>query len=355
MRLFLVRRCILFGAHFLGTVMKSDGRAIDILVLGFLCFLLLPIFVAATGLQEAVAGRRTGQAFTLVDGIPEPKLGPSDVLNITVWNGETREEERIRIAQDGTLFIPFGVNQTLNVTGLTSSDLKERIEQELLVYFRQVVVQVVFEEFHSNRAYLLGEVVSGTGQGPGLYALEGRKRVLEFVIEHGGFTSRANLTEIQLNRADGEVVLLNLSDVIFQADESQNPIVNPGDIVWVPSREIGSKNYFVFGEVSRPGVVSAPGDLTLLEVVSLAGSMTLNAERDTVYVARAQGDSNQPEVLKLDLKRLMEKGDFSQNIALQSNEVIFVPQRGLSRFNDVIRAITPIISLVRDTTVITRR
>ena len=279
-----------------------------------------------------------------MDGVPEPKLGPSDVLNITVWNGESREEEEVKVAQDGTVFIPFGVNQTLSVTGLTSTDLKKRIEQEMLVYFRQVVVQVVFEEFRSNRAYLLGEISPGQGQGPGLYSLEGRKRVLEFIIQHGGFTSNASLTQIQLNRSDGDVVLLNLSDVIFQADESQNPIVNPGDIVWVPSKEIGSQNYFVFGEVQDPGVVSAPGDMTLVTAISMAGSMTLNAERDRVYVARAQGVANQPEVLMLDLKRLQEEGDFSQNIALQDNDVIFVPQRGLSRFRDVIAAITPVIS-----------
>ena len=336
--------------------MKSDGRAIDILVLGFLCFFLLPIFVEATGLQEAVAERRTGQAFNIVDGIPEPKLGASDVLSITVWNGETREEEEVKVAQDGTLFIPFGVNRILDTTGLTSSGLKERIEQELLVFFRQVVVQVVFEEFHSNRAYLLGEVAAGAGaEGPGFYSLEGRKRVLEFIIQHGGFTNNANLTQIQLNRADGEVVLLNLSDVIFQGNESQNPIVNPGDIVWVPSKEIGSKSYFVFGEVGAPGVVSAPGDMTLVTAISMAGSMTLHAERDTVYVARAQGFGDQPEVLKLDLKRLQEEADFSQNITLQENDVVFVPQRGLSRFRDVVAAITPVFSLITTGIIVSRQ
>ena len=98
-----------------------------------------------------------------------------------------------------------------------------------------------------------------------------------------------------------------------------NPRSLPGDIVWVPSRDIGSQNYFVFGEVQDPGVVSAPGEMNLVKAISMAGSMTLNAERDTVYVARAQGVGIEPEVLKLDMKRLQEEGDFSQNITLQNN------------------------------------
>lgn len=336
--------------------MKANDRAAGIFVLVLLCLVLFPVLTRAAGLQQAPSQESAVQAFALVGGIPEPKLGPSDVLNITVWNGENREQEEVKIAQDGTVFIPFGVNQTLSVTGLTSTDLKKRIEQEMLVCFRQAVVQVVFEEFRSSRAYLLGEVNRGPGQeGPGLYPLEGRKKVLEFIIQHGGFTNNAKLTQIQLNRADGEVVLLNLSDVIFLGDESQNPVVNPGDIVWVPSMDIGSKNYFVFGEVEDPGVVSAPGDMTLVTAISMAGSMTLDAERDTVYVARAQGVGNEPEVLKLDIKRLQEEADFSQNITLQDNDVVFVPRRGLSRFRDVVAAITPVFNLVTTAVIVARR
>ena len=129
-----------FGVEFQGgSVVKANDRAAGIFVLVLLCFVLFPVLTQAAGLQQVPSQESAVQAFALVDGIPEPKLGPSDVLDITVWNGENREQEEVKIAQDGTVFIPFGVNQTLSVTGLTSTDLKKRIKQELLVYFRGLI------------------------------------------------------------------------------------------------------------------------------------------------------------------------------------------------------------------------
>ena len=226
--------------------------------------------------QEAQQTRSQGDAFAMVDGIPEHRIGRNDLLHITVWNGLNVEDTTVRVAEDGTIFVPFGVDLNLKVQGLSSTDLKRLIQKESLKYFRETVVQVVIEEYNSSRAYLLGEVGRrGTaGQGAGMYPLKGRQTVLEFIIEHGGFTEQANMTRVQINRASGDVDFLNLSEVVFQGDESQNLVVNPGDIVWVPSKEVGANTYYVFGEVRAPGMVTSQERLSLVEVISRAGSFT---------------------------------------------------------------------------------
>ena len=299
--------------------------------------------------QEAQQTRSQGDAFAMVDGIPEHRIGRNDLLHITVWNGLEVEEATVRVAEDGTIFVPFGVDLNLKAQGLSSTDLKRLIQKESLKYFRETVVQVVIEEYNSSRAYLLGEVGRGTagGEGAGMYPLKGRQTVLEFIIEHGGFSEQANLTRVQINRASGEVAFLNLSDVIFQGDESQNPVVNPGDIVWVPSKEVGANIYYVFGEVNAPGIVTTQENLSLVEVISRAGSFTKDASRSKVYIAR--GDPNQPEMLKMDVKNLIQEADFSQNVVLQNNDVIYIPRRKFALFQDVVAAITPILGLLRDT------
>jgi len=299
--------------------------------------------------QEAQQTRSQGDAFAMVDGTPEHIIGRSDLLHITVWNGLAVEDATVRVAEDGTIFVPFGVDLNLKVQGLSSTDLKRLIHKESLKYFRETVVQVVIEEYNSSRAYLLGEVGRGvTGRdGAGMYPLKGRQTVLEFIIEHGGFSEAANLTRVQINRASGEVAFLNLSEVIFQGDESQNPVVNPGDIVWVPSKEVGANIYYVFGEVNAPGIVTTQENLSLVEVVSRAGSFTKDASRASVYIAR--GDPNQPEMLLSDMKSLIQEADFSQNVVLQNNDVIYIPRRGFALFQDVVAAITPILGLLRDT------
>ena len=253
------------------------------------------------------------------------------------------------VAEDGTIFVPFGIDLNLKVQGLSSTDLKRLIQKESLKYFRETVVQVVIEEYNSSRAYLLGEVGRGTaaGQGAGMYPLKGRQTVLEFIIEHGGFSEQANMTRVQINRASGDVAFLNLSEVIFQGDENQNPVVNPGDIVWVPSQEVGANTYYVFGEVNGPGIVTSQESLSLVEVISRAGSFTPQASRSKVYIAR--GDPNQPEVQLMDIKSLIQEADFSQNVVLLNNDVIYVPRRNFALFQDVVAAITPILGLLRDT------
>jgi protein involved in polysaccharide export with SLBB domain len=322
---------LLILISFLGSLMNAEASHLE------------------TAPQEVQQASSQGDAFAVVDGVAEHRIGPNDLLHITVWNGLNVEETRVRVAEDGTIFVPFGIDLNLKVQGLSSSDLKLLIQKESLKYFRETVVQVVIEEYNSSRAYLLGEVAGGvTGdQGAGVYSLKGRQTVLEFIIEHGGFTEEANMTRVQINRVSGEVVFLNLSDVIFQGDENQNLVVNPGDIVWVPSKEIGANTYYVFGEVNGPGVVTSQEDLSLVEVISRAGSFTLEASRASVYIAR--GDPDQPEVLELDLKALMEEADFAQNAILRNNDVIFIPRRKFAKFSDVVAAISPVLGLLRDT------
>ena len=302
-----------------------------------------------TAPQEAQQSSSQGDAFAMVDGVPEHRIGRNDLLHITVWNGLAVEDVTVRVAEDGTIFVPFGVDLNLKVEGLSSTDLKRLIQKESLKYFRETVVQVVIEEYNSRRAYLLGELGRGAlgTQGAGMYSLQGRQTVLEFIIEHGGFSAEANLTRVQINRASGEVAFLNLSEVIFQGDESQNPVVNPGDIVWVPSKEVGANVYYVFGEVNAPGIVTSQENLSLVEVISRAGSFTPQASRSKVYIAR--GDPNQPEVQLMDMKSLIQEADFSQNSVLQNNDVIYIPRRNFALFQDVVAAITPILGLLRDT------
>ena len=65
--------------------------------------------------QEAQQTRSQGDAFAMVDGIPEHRIGRNDLLHITVWNGLNVEDTTVRVAEDGTIFVPFGVDLNLKV------------------------------------------------------------------------------------------------------------------------------------------------------------------------------------------------------------------------------------------------
>jgi len=141
-------------------------------------FILISCMWPSVGV-EAQPGASQGEAFALVDGNAEHRIGRNDLLHITVWNGLAVDETTVRVAEDGTIFVPFGIDLNLKAQGLSSTDLKSLIRMESLRYFRETVVQVVIEEYNSSPAYLLGEVGrEGAGEGAGVFSLKGRRQVI---------------------------------------------------------------------------------------------------------------------------------------------------------------------------------
>ncbi|MGE0446188.1 MAG: polysaccharide biosynthesis/export family protein, partial [Vicinamibacterales bacterium] len=129
-------------------------------------------------------------------------------------------------------------------------------------------------------------------------------------VKAGGLTLRQ--VEVELHRL--------LSDGFFK-----NPQVS------VAVEQYRSQRVFVVGEVRTPGTYPLTGDMTLIEVLSRAGSATEAAGGEALIVrpkgaARAAGpalvdadtvaaDEN-TEVIRVDIKEL-QSGRLSQNVVLR--------------------------------------
>ncbi|MBI4456238.1 MAG: polysaccharide biosynthesis/export family protein [Acidobacteria bacterium] len=278
-------------------------------------------------------------------GLSQPGylLGPGDTVKITVWTGNEYLQENLTVAPDGTLFIPFFVNKLINVTGLTTSKLRDLVQSELHAIFQRPIVQIITLGFESQKAFLVGEV-----QNAGQFSIFGSVPILEFIVQHGGFSSRANLAAVQVTRTDGRKETTNIYDIVLKGDQSKNILVNPGDIVFVPSLETVAKTYFVLGEVRAPQVLHSPEDLTLLEVISRAGTLSTSAQAKHVFVVRPEGS----EIMDINFSDIYKKGDFSRNVVLKSGDVVYVPKSGRARVADVVNAVTPILSFLRDSLIL---
>jgi polysaccharide biosynthesis/export protein len=103
-----------------------------------------------------------------------------------------------------------------------------------------------------------------------------------------------------------------------------------------------SQRVFVVGEVRSPGTYPLNGDMTLIEVLSRAGSVTSEAGGEALIV-RARGGktaqgpilptspdlkNEETEVLRVDVKEL-QSGRLSQNAQLRDGDTIFVPRAEL--------------------------
>ncbi|HNQ73914.1 MAG TPA: polysaccharide biosynthesis/export family protein [Verrucomicrobiota bacterium] len=101
-----------------------------------------------------------------------------------------------------------------------------------------------------------------------------------------------------------------------------------GPQVAISLRAVGSKQIWVLGAVAHPGVYPAPAPMTLLEAMALAGG-TRNAVAGTTTVDMADLRHafvvRNGNALPVDFQRLLEQGDMSQNIYLQSGDFVYVP------------------------------
>ena len=83
----------------------------------------------------------------------------------------------------------------------------------------------------------------------------------------------------------------------------------------------------VMGEVNRKGPVNIPPtrDLTVLKAIQMAGGTTQVAALSKVYVTRKVSDTERKRI-EVNLTEIGKHGDKSQDILLQPDDVVFIPE-----------------------------
>ncbi len=84
-----------------------------------------------------------------------------------------------------------------------------------------------------------------------------------------------------------------------------------------------SKHISVYGEVASQGRQPYTGYQTVADVISQAGGVTRRAAPTWTKVIR--GDPDAPEIYKVNLKKLLLKGETRENVSLAENDVVYVP------------------------------
>ena len=88
------------------------------------------------------------------------------------------------------------------------------------------------------------------------------------------------------------------------------------------------KRVTIIGEVVKPGQYEIPGTPTVLDMISTAAGLGPNAGYTTTIFRKETGPDGKITTrnMIIDLDRLLNGGDLSQNIELQSGDVIYVPK-----------------------------
>jgi polysaccharide export outer membrane protein len=80
----------------------------------------------------------------------------------------------------------------------------------------------------------------------------------------------------------------------------------------------------VSGQVRRPGSYPLKGELSVLEVISLAGDFTKIAARNNVKVLRRE--NGEEKIIRVRVADIRKTGDKSKDVLLRRGDIVVVPE-----------------------------
>jgi len=119
----------------------------------------------------------------------------------------------------------------------------------------------------------------------------------------------------------GNIITINLNDLLETGDTRNNIPLQAGDVVTVPHAGI----VYVLGAVTRPGGFVMANDrtqLTTMKVLALAGGLTNIAKLDHAVIIRKDGTGKQTET-EVDLKQVLDQK--SEDIQMRASDVLYIP------------------------------
>ncbi|MBN1929755.1 MAG: polysaccharide biosynthesis/export family protein [Chlorobiaceae bacterium] len=268
----------------------------------------------------------------------EYRFGPGDRLTIQVWRRPELTQEGIVVSPDGMITVPrIG---SLQVLGKSVGEVQALITSKLETFYIRPEVTVRVLEFHNNKAFVLGRVSK-----PGVINFPGQGSLLEALALAGGIPDQnraVSLTKCAIIRGNDTIIWIDLQDLLRNGNMALNAPIRNNDVIYIP--EAADEMVYVLGEVVSPGAIEIKSGMTVIRAIMLAGGMNAKADPEKIFVIRQQ--TVKGEVVRVDLKNLLEKGDFTQNFSLMSNDIIYVSPGGMAKFNYALEKLLPSMQML---------
>jgi polysaccharide export outer membrane protein len=239
----------------------------------FLLFVGLVVSLQATAQTAAPASAAPREDYL---------LGAGDVIRIQVFQNPDLTVEA-RISESGVISYPL-LGQ-LRIGGLSPTDGERMIAQRLrsgnFLQNPQVTINVL--TFRSQQVSVLGNV-----NKPGRYAIETTAMRLSEMLSTAGGVAPTGADEVVLitTRAGKPTrIEIDIVDLFATGDLDKDPTMQAGDVIYVNR----APNYFIYGQVSRPGMYTVERGMTLAQAIAKGGGLTLRGTDKGVRVQRRVG------------------------------------------------------------------
>jgi polysaccharide export outer membrane protein len=253
-----------------------------------------PLEVSTSGLQQfgydLFASEPT--TFAPVTDVPVPPeyvLGPGDEIKVQLF-GKDNQVLALTVDREGAVSFPqIG---PISVARLSFAQAKALLAEQIKQKMIGVSASITMGQLRSIRIFALGDVFR-----PGSYTVSGLATLSSALFASGGVKKIGSLRNIELKRNGRTVTTIDLYDFLLRGDTSKDVRLLPGDVVFVPP--IG-KTVAIAGEVVRPAIYEIKNEMTVSDILKLAGGLMPKAYLDKVLIERVDAKSEQ-KVINLSL------------------------------------------------------
>ena len=178
---------------------------------------------------------------------------------------------------------------------------------------------VVFVPAADRRMVILGQVTK-----PGAYDLLDGQRVSDLLAAAGGVTPQAAPQRAFIIRGSEQIPV----DVrqILAGDLTANLPLKAGDMMVVPESQ---DKIAVLGAVNKPGKYELAQGMKLSDAIAVAGgAVPDNGNLSQVAIIRLE--AGKTKTIAANLSQALNGHDATQNILLQPDDVVYVPERGVT-------------------------
>lgn len=222
------------------------------------------------------------------------RVGPQDKLNINVLNLDVFSAQNVLVDNDGSfMYLDLG---RIHAADKTLREIGAAVRQ-LLIEKKQHMgptVTVDVAEYRSQMVYVSGAVANSRG-----ITIRGNETLLGVLAQAGFIPSSGPTVEVTRNKPiPGQKFVFNRKDLEMGIAEPFR--LQDQDSIYVPEAE----KAFVTGEVKAPGPIDVGrGDMTLLQVITLAGGITDRGSKGKIEIIRKDANGKEFKV-KVDTKKL---------------------------------------------------
>ncbi|RDU96136.1 sugar ABC transporter substrate-binding protein [Trinickia dinghuensis] len=311
--------------------------------------------------DQAVQHPISDQTQTLF-GTPTPyRVGPGDVLQITVWDhpelaaalGQITPTTRTDDAAPGFVVdekgnVQFPYAGTVHVAGDSVEQIRHKIVSRISKVYKSPEVTVRVASFRATEIFIDGDVGK-----PGSVQINDIPMTLtEAIGRAGGFTDAADQSRVTLIRG-GKRYPISFAELVRGGHSPSEIVLRPGDMVHVGSRD--ENGVYLMGEVNKPATIlpMRDGRLTLAEALSQAGSLNPGtAYAKQLFVIRDSTGSN-PQIYHLDATSPVSMV-LANQFQLEPKDVVYVDNGALVKFNRVLSLFLPAINAGLTAAIVTK-